>query len=130
MLSDSYSFNSFSTNDLKASKKFYGETLGLQLIENNMGILEIKTAGSNKFVIYPKENHKAASFTVLNFEVEDIEKEVDHLRHKGITFEQYGAPLKTDEKGICWPPEKTNWPVIAWFKDPAGNILALIQEKG
>lgn len=129
MLKDSHTFNSYSTDDIESSKKFYGETLGLEVFENEMGILEIKVAGSNKFVIYPKENHRPATFTVLNFEVKDIEQEVDNLISKGIVFEQYPEPLKTDTKGICWPPQDKNWPTIAWFKDPAGNILSLIEEQ-
>ncbi len=127
MLKDAYTFNSFSTNDLKATKRFYQEILGLHVVENEMGILEIQAAGSNKFVIYPKgTNHQPANFTVLNFEVKEIERVVDQLIAKGITFEQYQEPIKTDEKGICW---QENSPTIAWFKDPAGNILSLIEEK-
>lgn len=125
MLKESYTFNGFSTNDLQLTKKFYEETLGLQVVENEMGILEIKAAGSNKFVIYSKENHQPATFTVLNFEVKDIEQEVDDLISKGINFEQYSEPLKTDEKGICRKDDRL---AIAWFKDPSGNILSLIQE--
>lgn len=121
-------FNSFSTNDLEASKAFYAETLGLEVLENEMGILEIKAAASNKFIIYPKENHQPATFTVLNFEVKDIENKVDGLIGKGIVFEQYPEPMKTDKKGICWSSGKNTGPHIAWFKDPAGNILSLIEE--
>lgn len=128
MLKNAFTFNSFSTNDLQVSKDFYKNTLGLEVVENEMGILEIKAKGSNKFVIYPKENHQPATFTVLNFEVADIEKEVDTLIGKGIVFEQYPEPMKTDEKGICWPPDNEDWPIIAWFKDSSGNILSLIQE--
>ena len=128
MLQDSYTFNGFSTDDLEASKTFYAETLGLEVLENEMGILEIKAAGSNAFIIYPKENHQPATFTVLNFEVKDIENKVDGLISKGIVFEQYPEPMKTDKKGICWSPDKNTGPHIAWFKDPAGNILSLIAE--
>nr|WP_299342390.1 VOC family protein [Allomuricauda sp.] len=128
MLKESYTFNSYSTNDMESSKKFYGETLGLEVIENEMGILEIKAGGSNRFIIYPKENHEPATFTVLNFEVNNIGSEVDSLAAKGITFEQYPAPMETDERGICWSSGENSGPSIAWFKDPAGNILSLIQE--
>ncbi len=129
MLKDSFTFNSFSSNDLEASKKFYSETLGLRVVENEMGILEIQAGGSNQFIIYPKgEAHRPANFTVLNFEVKDIEKVVDHLTSKGITFEQYPEPMKTDEKGICWSTDDQPGPNIAWFKDPAGNVLSLIEE--
>lgn len=125
MLTNAYTFNGFSTNDLKVSKDFYKNTLGLEVVENEMGILEIKAAGSDKFIIYPKENHQPASFTVLNFEVRDIEKEVDDLIRKGIVFEEYPEPMKTDQKGIC---RRDGRFAIAWFKDPAGNIISLIQE--
>ncbi|NHF58511.1 VOC family protein [Flavobacteriaceae bacterium TP-CH-4] len=125
MLRESYTFNSYATNNIESSKKFYGETLGLQVVENEMGILEIKAGGSNRFVIYPKENHQPATFTVLNFEVKNIQSEVDDLIAKGITFEQYPEPMKTDEKGICRRDDRF---AIAWFKDPAGNIISLIQE--
>ena len=126
MLKDAYTFNSFTTHDLQVSKKFYADTLGLHVIENEMGILEIQAGGSNKFIIYPKgEDHRAANFTVLNFEVKEIEKVVDHLAAKGITFEQYEAPMKTNEKGIC---RNNHGPTIAWFKDPAGNVLSLMEE--
>jgi len=129
MLKNSYTFNSFTTNDLVASKVFYEKLLDLQVVQNEMGIVEIQAGGSNKFVIYPKgEDHKPANFTVLNFEVNDIEKVVDHLISKGITFEQYAKPLETDTKGICWNSEDNQGPNIAWFKDPGGNILSLIEE--
>ena len=95
-----------------------------------MGILEVKAAGNNTFIIYPKENHQPATFTVLNFVVRDIESEVDDLMGKGITFEQYPDPIKTDKKGICWSSGANTGPSIAWFKDPVGNILSLIQETG
>lgn len=126
MLKESYTFNSYTTNDIGASKQFYGETLGLEVFENEMGILEIKAGGSNKFVIYPKDNHMPATFTVLNFEVKDIAVEVDDLIAKGVVFEQYGEPFKTDEKGICRSDYRF---AIAWFKDPAGNILSIIEER-
>lgn len=129
MLQDFNTFNSFSTNDLAAAKIFYSEKLGLRVKENEMGILEIKAAGSNAFVVYPKgDDHQPANFTILNFEVKDIEKVVDHLTSKGITFEQYPEPMKTDEKGICWNTSDEPGPNIAWFKDPAGNILSIMAE--
>ncbi|MEM7550321.1 MAG: VOC family protein [Bacteroidota bacterium] len=129
MLKDSHTFNSFTTNNLETSKKFYAETLGLHVAENEMGILEIKAAGSNSFIIYPKgDDHLPANFTVLNFEVKNIEKVVDHLINKGVQFEQYPEPMKTDKKGICWHSGDNTGPNIAWFKDPSGNILSLIEE--
>lgn len=126
MLKEAYTFNSFSTNDLEASKTFYQEILELQVKENEMGILEIRAGGTNKFIIYPKgENHEAANFTVLNFEVKGIENVVDHLIRKGVIFEQYTEPIKTDENCIFRGEVGQK---IAWFKDPAGNILSLIEE--
>lgn len=128
MLKDNYTFNSFTTNDMAATKHFYADTLGLKVIENEIEIFEIQAGGSNKFVIYPKgDDHVPASFTVLNFTVNDIDKVVEDLTQKGITFEQYDAPIKTDDKGICRGEGKG--PDIAWFKDPAGNILSIIGEE-
>lgn len=127
MLKNANTFHSFSTNDLDASKNFYQETLGLDVQLNEMGILEIQAGGSNTFIIYPKGNgHVPAHFTVLNFEVEDIEETVEQLKSRGVTFEQYGQPTKTDEKGIC---RGGSGPAIAWFKDPAGNILSVLERK-
>ena len=129
MLKDTYTFNSFTTNDLETSRKFYAETLGLHVVENEMGILEIQAGGSNRFIIYPKGgDHQPANFTVLNFQVKGIEKVVDHLTNKGIIFEQYPEPMKTDEKGICRTSDTNTGPNIAWFKDPAGNILSIMEE--
>ena len=129
MLKDTHTFNSFTTNDLEVSKEFYQGTLGLHVVESQMGILEIQASGRNQFIIYPKGNdHQPANFTVLNFAVKEIEKVVDHLIGKGITFEQYPEPMKTDEKGICWSSGDNAAPSIAWFKDPSGNILSLIEE--
>jgi predicted enzyme related to lactoylglutathione lyase len=117
------SFSSFSTNNLQEARKFYGETLELKVLENEMGLIELHTAGDAMVLIYPKANHTAATFTVLNFVVENIDKTVDDLVKRGVVFEQYDeANLKTDEKGIC-----RGKPNVAWFKDPAGNILSVIE---
>jgi predicted enzyme related to lactoylglutathione lyase len=116
------SFSSFSTDNLQQAKKFYGETLGLKVLENEMGLLELHI-GEAMVLIYPKPNHVPATFTVLNFVVENIDKTVDELVKLGVVFEHYDeANLKTDEKGIC-----RGKPNIAWFKDPAGNILSVIE---
>ena len=125
MLKETSVFSGFSTNDIPKSREFYQNILGLEVTETEMGILQIYTAGNNPIVIYPKENHVPATFTVLNFSVPDIESTVNQLISKGITFEQYNDPIKTDEKGICWNDESPN---IAWFRDPAGNILSIIEE--
>jgi catechol 2,3-dioxygenase-like lactoylglutathione lyase family enzyme len=118
------SFCSFSVNDLKKAKDFYGQTLGLDVSESAEG-LELHT-GNNTIFIYPKPNHTPASFTILNFPVNDIEEAVDELAALGITLERYNLPdMKTDERGILRGPG----PTIAWFKDPAGNILSVLEEK-
>lgn len=124
MLKDKKAFSSFTTNNLEKSREFYEVILGLKVDMNEMGILEI-TARKTQFIIYPKDNHEPAKFTVLNFEVEDIKKSVDELTSKGITFEQYDDPIKTDKQGIFWSNPEPN---IAWFNDNAGNILSLIEE--
>jgi catechol 2,3-dioxygenase-like lactoylglutathione lyase family enzyme len=121
MLRDSASFSGFSSNDIEAAKRFYGETLGLDVTEDH-GILNLKLAGGQRVIVYPKENHEPATFTVLNFEVTDIDAAVDDLVAKGVAFERYEGAGQ-DAKGIAreYPPP------IAWFKDPAGNILSVIQ---
>ncbi|HEY6660412.1 MAG TPA: VOC family protein [Pyrinomonadaceae bacterium] len=117
------SFSSFSVNDLQRAKEFYGETLGLDVSETPEG-LELHT-GNNTVFLYPKPNHTPASFTVLNFHVNDIEAAVDDLAALGVTLEHYNLPdIKTDERGICRGPG----PQIAWFKDPAGNILSVLEQ--
>ncbi|GEO09090.1 VOC family protein [Segetibacter aerophilus] len=126
MFKNTKAFSGFSVNDLNKARTFYGEVLGLEVIDSPMGLLELKINGGNKIIIYPKPNHIPATFTVLNFPVDDIEKAVDLLIEKGVTFEQYEGQIKTDAKGICRSPVG---PQIAWFKDPAGNILSVLQEK-
>jgi catechol 2,3-dioxygenase-like lactoylglutathione lyase family enzyme len=123
MLTDTKAFSSFSVDDLEKAKKFYGETLGLKVSENEMGLLELHVAGATTVLIYPKPNHTPATFTILNFPVNNIDVTVDELTNLGVVFEQYNEPyLKTDEKCIC-----RGKPNIAWFKDPAGNILSVIE---
>ena len=119
------SFSSFSVNDLQKAKEFYGNTLGLDVNETKEG-LEVNTH-DNAVFIYPKPNHTPASFTVLNFAVSNIDAAVDELNNLGIKLEHYNLPdIKTDERGIARGPKG---PMIAWFKDPAGNILSVVQEK-
>ena len=125
MLKNSKGFSSFAVNDIPKAKDFYQNSLGLTVIDNPMGLIELEISGSSNILIYPKPNHQPAAFTVLNFPVDDINAAVDALIDKGITFEQYDEEyLKTDEKGIS---KDNGGPSIAWFKDPAGNILSVIE---
>lgn len=118
-------FSSFSVNDLQKAKEFYTNTLGLKVSETPEG-LELKTGGTGIF-IYPKPNHAPATFTVLNFPVDDIDQAVASLKEQGVRFEQYNLPdLKTDRDGVARGP---HGPQIAWFKDPAGNILSVLEER-
>ncbi|MDB5155767.1 MAG: glyoxalase [Mucilaginibacter sp.] len=127
MFKDSKAFSSFSVNDLQQAKHFYGEILGLTVSDNPMGVLELHIAGSSNIMVYPKPNHEAATFTVLNFLVKNIDEAVDQLTKKGIVFEHYTTEhLKTDDKGIVRGDGQG--PNIAWFKDPAHNILSVIEE--
>ena len=126
MFKDTKAFSGFSVDDLQKAKKFYGETLGLRISEmKEMGHLELNIAGGNKILIYPKPNHTPATFTILNFPVDNIDKSVDALSKLGVRFEQYKGEIKTDEKGIF----RGEGPKIAWFKDPAGNILSVLETK-
>jgi len=127
MLQNSKAFSSFAVNDIQKAKDFYGKTLGLTVKDNPMGVLEIQISGSSNLLIYPKPNHEPATFTVLNFPVDNIEDAVNTLIEKGVAFEQYDEQyLKTDAKGIS---RDNGGPSIAWFKDPAGNILSVIETK-
>jgi predicted enzyme related to lactoylglutathione lyase len=121
MLETNKAFSSFSVNDLAKAKQFYGQTLGLKVTESPEG-LELHP-GQQSVFIYPKPNHEPATFTVLNFQVNDIDAVVDGLKQKGVNFEQYDGEIKTDPKGI----HRNNGPTIAWFKDPAGNILSVVE---
>jgi len=126
MLQDSQAFSGFSVNDLDAAKKFYGETLGLPIKEQDMG-LELSLGTGAKVFVYPKPNHQPAAFTILNFQVDNVDKAVDELAAKGVEFEHYDeGMMKTDEKGIARPSSPDQGPTIAWFKDPAGNSLSVL----
>ena len=125
MIKDSDAFTSFSVNDLEKARTFYSDTLGLDVSKTDEG-LQLKL-GSNKVFIYAKPNHEPATFTVLNFPVDNVEKSVDELSGRGVKFEVYDeGELKTDERGIHrgGPGEGPN---IAWFKDPAGNYLSILE---
>jgi len=125
MLKDTKAFSGFSVNDLQKAKQFYSETLGIEVKDNPMGLIELHFENGTNVLVYPKPNHEPATYTVLNFPVDDIDKTVDELTAKGIVFEQY-KELHTDNKGISRNPQG---PQIAWFKDPAGNILSVLQTK-
>ena len=122
MFKDNHAFSSFSVNDLEQAKKFYGDKLGLEVSMTPEG-LDLKLAGGGHCFMYPKPNHEPASFTVLNFIVDDIDQAVDQLDKLGVRFEHYEGDIKTDEKGI----HRNAGPKIAWFKDPAGNILSVLE---
>jgi predicted enzyme related to lactoylglutathione lyase len=126
MFKHTKAFSGYSVNDIQTAKKFYQDTLGLTVKDNPMGILELHIEGGNPIMLYPKPNHQPATFTVLNFPVPDVDKAVDALTQKGVTFEQYGGDIKTDAKGIS---RDNGGPTIAWFKDPAGNILSVLEEE-
>ena len=111
-------------NDIQKAKEFYGKTLGLELASGPEGTLVVPLSGGTKALMYPKLNHQPATFTVLNFPVDSVEEAVDELSQRGVRFEVYNEPnLKTDARGIS----RGNGPTIAWFKDPAGNILSVLE---
>lgn len=123
MLRAEQAFSSFSVNDIQKAKVFYEQTLGLDVTQKTEG-LEVAEPGGGSVFIYAKPNHAPATFTVLNFIVDDIERAVDDLTNEGIRFEQYEGEIKTNEKGI----HRNGGPTIAWFKDPAGNILSVLEK--
>ena len=125
MLKNAEAFSSFSTDDIGAARDFYGGKLGLEVKDSPMGTLELVVGGGQHITIYPKPNHEAASFTVLNFIVPNVERAVDDLTAKGIKMEHYNMPeIKQDSKGIA---RDDQGPAIAWFKDPADNVVAVME---
>lgn len=126
MLQAKASFSGMSVTDLAKAKEFYSQTLGLELANEDMG-LHFNLPGGGKLFLYSKEDHQPATFTVLNFVVEDIDKAVDELTKEGVTFEEYEG-FNQDKKGIARGRAANMGPDIAWFKDPSGNILSVIQE--
>jgi catechol 2,3-dioxygenase-like lactoylglutathione lyase family enzyme len=126
MFKDARAFSGFSVNDVQKAKSFYAQTLGLKVVEEMMEghtLLSLHLAGGARVLIYPKPDHQPATFTLLNFPVPDIEQAVDELTRRGVRFEQYEGKLKTDAKGIF----RGGGPKIAWFRDPAGNILSVLE---
>jgi len=125
MLKDSKAFSGFSVNNLQAAKDFYGRILALNVSESH-GMLQLNLAGGSTVLVYPKPNHAPATFTILNFPVDDVDAAVDELTQRGVRFEIYDeAGLKTDKRGVF----RGRGPVIAWFKDPAGNILSVLEDR-
>ncbi len=126
MFRDANVFSSYSVDDVDAAQAFYGDTLGLDVEKTTMGFLEVKLADGHHVNVYTKPNHQPATFTVLNFIVPDVESAVDELVAKGITMERYDdiPQIKQDRRGIA---RDDYGPAIAWFKDPAGNILAVLE---
>ena len=125
MFADTQAFSGFAVDDLGAAKAFYGEVLGLKVSEDN-GLLSLHIAGGRDILAYPKPDHVPATFTILNFPVDDIDRAVDELTARGVTFLRYEG-FAQDDKGIARGPDG---PPIAWFTDPAGNILSVLQIDG
>jgi catechol 2,3-dioxygenase-like lactoylglutathione lyase family enzyme len=122
MFRESRAFSGFSTNDIEKARKFYTDTLGVEVSDDN-GMLSLHLAGGGNVLIYPKPNHEPATFTVLNFPVKNIDEAVDKLTKAGVPFERYEG-MKQDQRGIM----RDQGPPIAWFKDPAGNILSVLEQ--
>ena len=124
MLKNAHAFSSFSVNDVKKAKDFYGRTLGLEVVEESRG-LELHIAGGFRVFVYPKDDHEPATFTILNFPVDDVEEAVAELKNRGVRFEIYReGEIKTDENGIM----RGHGTKMAWFKDPAGNFLSVLED--
>jgi catechol 2,3-dioxygenase-like lactoylglutathione lyase family enzyme len=128
MLADSKAFSGFAVDDIDAAREFYGETLGLDVeVSDGPGLLQRNLPGERGTLIYPKPDHEAANYTILNFPVDDIDAAVAGLAERGVEFERYeGTELETDETGVF----RGGGPLIAWFKDPAGNVLSVIESSG
>ncbi len=123
MFANTKAFSGFAVDDVAAARAFYGETLGLEVSEEH-GLLTLHLAGDRDTIVYPKPDHAPATFTILNFAVDDIDEAVDELSWRGVSFERYDG-FDQDEKGVA----RGEGPDIAWFKDPAGNILSVLQER-
>ena len=123
MLADTKAFSSFAVDDTEKARQFYGETLGLNTSSGEMGLLTLHLAGGRDTMIYPKPDFTPATYTILNFAVDDVDRAVDDLTSRGVRFERYDG-FEQDEKGVARAPEG---PPIAWFTDPAGNILAVLE---
>jgi catechol 2,3-dioxygenase-like lactoylglutathione lyase family enzyme len=122
MFTNTKAFSGFAVDDVPKAKTFYSETLGLRVSEE-YGMLSLHIAGERDILVYPKPDHTPATFTILNFPVDDIDKAVEELAERGVRFERYDG-FEQDERGIF----RGGGPLIAWFKDPAGNVLSVIQQ--
>ena len=123
MFANTKAFSGFAADDVEKAREFYGETLGLKTSEEH-GLLTLHLAGDRPTLVYPKPDHTPANYTILNFPVDDIDEAVDGLAARGVQFERYDG-MEQDEKGIM----RAGGPYIAWFKDPAGNVLSVLQER-
>jgi catechol 2,3-dioxygenase-like lactoylglutathione lyase family enzyme len=125
MFTSTKAYSGFAVDDLQKAREFYGETLGLRtsVISEEAGVMSLELAGDRRTLVYQKPDFTPATYTILNFPVDDIEEAVDELAARGVRFERYDG-FEQDEKGIA----RGEGPDIAWFKDPAGNILAVLQE--
>ena len=123
MLAQSPAFSGMSSNDIPATRRFYAETLGLRVTDDDDN-LTLHLGNGAEVLVYPKEDHQPATYTCLNFPVPDVDAAVDELTRRGVTFEHYGPEFGQDERGIM----RGNGPTIAWFKDPVGNILSVIEQ--
>ncbi len=124
MFAESPAFSGFSVDDIDAARTFYRDTLGLTVVDNAMGFLNISLATGGVILIYSKDDHVPATYTVLNFPVTDIDAAVDELNARGVVTKIYDE--FTDERGIARPPKPEYGPTICWFKDPAGNVLSVL----
>ena len=123
MFANTKAYSGFAVDDLEKAREFYGETLGLNVTSEEYGLMTLHLAGDRPTLVYPKPDHTPATYTILNFPVDDIDKAVDELAARGVRFERYDG-FEQDEKGIA----RGEGPHIAWFKDPAGNVLSVLQE--
>jgi len=125
MLANSNAFSGFAVDDLEKAREFYGETLGLEVeLIDDPGLLDLKLAGDRDVLVYPKGDFEPATYTILNFPVDDVEAAVDDLGSRGVAFERYEG-MEQDDKGVM----RAGGPYIAWFTDPAGNVLSVLQER-
>ena len=127
MLENSKAFSGIAVKDMEESRRFFGETLGLQVDDGEMGMLVLRTGSGRPVLLYPKPDHVPATFTVLNFPVDDVAATVAGLTERGVRFEHYeGTPVQTDDDGVF----RGGGPLIAWFTDPSGNVMSVIQGPG